>query len=146
MNLNIRKDNENHSKIAQELKTQLEKAGIKIDIVELSEKDYNYKMEDNSYEMILCEDILPIFPDINKYLNTDDVEVRKLLDKAVYVKDIEILKETYKEILEQYKDEKSIKCLSFNSIIILHNSNVKGNFKGNWYNIFYNIDTWYKVI
>jgi len=144
MNLNIRKDNENHSKIAQELKTQLEKAGIKIDIVELSEKDYNYKMEDNSYEMILCEDILPIFPDINKYLNTDDVEVRKLLDKAVYVKDIEILKETYKEILEQYKDEKSIKCLSFNSIIILHNSNVKGNFKGNWYNIFYNIDTWYK--
>ena len=35
--------------------------------------------------------------------------------------------------------------LYFNPIIILYSPSLKGNFNANWYNVFYNIDTWYKV-
>ena len=35
--------------------------------------------------------------------------------------------------------------LYFNSVFILSNKNLKGDVKGNWYNIYYNIDNWYKT-
>lgn len=146
LDLSIKQNNEIHTRIAQELKKQLEKIGLKINIEELPVDVYNYKIEKSDYEIILCEDILPIYPAIKEYLNTDNVEVKELLEQVAYIKDKDSLKNIYKKILEQYEKENSIICLSLNSVVILHDSNVKGNFKGNWYNIFYNIDTWYKEL
>ncbi len=146
IDLSVRQNNENDMKIAQELKMQLEEIGIKINIKELSDDAYNYRLKNNNYEMILCNDTLPIAPEIRKYLNFDNIEVKDLIDKIGSIENKEILKSTYSEILKKYKEESSVICLTFNSIVILHNSNIKGDFSGNWYNIFYNIDTWYKEL
>lgn len=52
--------------------------------------------------------------------------------------------ETYNQIYQKYNENPNFMGLYFNSIIILYSKNLKGNFEGNWYNIFYNVDTWYK--
>lgn len=54
--------------------------------------------------------------------------------------------ETYQGIYETYKQKQNFMGLYFDSIILLYSKRLKGNFECNWYNIFYNIDTWYKVI
>jgi len=146
INLSIKQNNEEHVKIGQELKKQLEDIGIKVNIVGLDDEVYNYNLENSNYEIILCDDVLPISPDIKEYLNIDNDEVQELLKQVAFVENKEILKSIYAKLLEQYKKESNVICLSFNSIVILHDSNVKGDFTGNWYNIFYNIDTWYKKL
>ena len=54
--------------------------------------------------------------------------------------------EMYKGIYKTYKQTPNFMGLYFDSIILLYSNKLKGNFEGNWYNIFYNIDTWYKVL
>ena len=53
---------------------------------------------------------------------------------------------TYNELLNEYKEQMPFISLFFDSYIILHNNKLKGDFSGNWYNIFYNVDGWYKSI
>ena len=53
--------------------------------------------------------------------------------------------ETYARTYETYNENPNFMGLYFNPIIILYSPNLKGNFNANWYNVFYNIDTWYKV-
>jgi len=146
LSLTIKQENENHIKIAEELKKQLKEVGIIISLIELPDDVYNYNLETKNYEMILCDDTLGIFPDIKKYVNINNSEIQELTKNIENIEDKKILKDTYEEILKKHKDEKSMICLTFDTIVLLHNSNVKGNFKANWYNIFYNIDTWYKEL
>ena len=45
-----------------------------------------------------------------------------------------------------YKNKPNFIGLYFDSIILLYSNDLKGNFECNWYNIFYNVDTWHKII
>ena len=53
--------------------------------------------------------------------------------------------ETYYKAYDEFKQKPNFMGLYFNSITVLCSKKIKGNFIGNWYNVFYNIDTWYKV-
>lgn len=76
--------------------------------------------------------MVSIKPSVEEYLNFN---IEKLATEE----------ETYKKIYEKYNENPNFMGLYFNPIIILYSPNLKGNFNANWYNIFYNIDTWYKV-
>ena len=85
------------------------------------------------YQILLTGSTVSIKSVVQDYL-TFEIEQRQLEE------------ETYKGIYETYKQNPNFIGLYFDSIILLCSSNLKGNFEGNWYNIFYNIDTWYKVL
>lgn len=36
-------------------------------------------------------------------------------------------------------------CLFTNSLFVLSNKDLMGDLSGNWYNVLYNIDNWYKI-
>lgn len=144
LNLNFDIKDKEQKNIAEEIKRQLAQTGITVSIIENSEELYNKKIENKDYEMIVCKDTLGISPTIKKYINIENKEINELFKNIKNITDPEIIKEEYSKILEINEQEKNIIYLAFNTIIILHNSNVKGDFTGNWYNIFYNIDTWYK--
>lgn len=131
--LSIKPDEETR-KIAKILKEQLEENEIDVII-----QYYQNKRAD----MILKKQTVPITPSINMYFN--DENVKEQIAKITNIENKEILKQEYEKIIEQYYEEKPFISLYFNSYIILHNNNLKGDFSGNWYNIFYNIDTWYKI-
>ena len=57
----------------------------------------------------------------------------------------EALKEEYSKLSEIYKEEIPFVSLYLDTIFIISNKKLKGNLDGNWYNIYYNIDNWYKV-
>lgn len=145
-NLDIKDNDEEQKNVAEEIKKQLSKLGITLNVIENSENVYNKKLENKDYEMIICKDRLSITPTITQYVNTENTEIYKMLENIKNIDNTEILKREYNKIIEMSEKENNIIYIAFDSIIILHNSNVKGDFSGNWYNILYNVDTWYKEL
>lgn len=88
-------------------------------------------MQKLNYDILLTGSTVSIKPEIKEYLGLEEEPL--------------VLQETYKKIYEDYKKNPNFIGLYFDTIIILYSKNIKGNFMGNWYNIFYNIDTWYKI-
>ena len=75
--------------------------------------------------------MVSIKPNLQEYLNFN-------------IEDFPTEEETYNQIYQKYNENPNFMGLYFNSIIILYSKNLKGNFEGNWYDILYNVDTWYK--
>lgn len=131
LTLSTSKEDEN---IGEKIKEQLEEKDIKVKLI-------NY--QSSSADLILKKTTVPITPEISIYFKNEDLK-----NKIVNIEQIEnkqILKEKYEEIIEKYYEETPFISLYFNTYIILHTNKLKGDFSGNWYNMFYNIDTWYKV-
>ena len=126
--------NEENKKIAQEIKGQFEEKGIKIYI-------QNYR--NPKADLILKQETISIKPTIAKYFNNEDEKNRIL--KAASIENKDILKEEYSKTIDNYYENIPFIGLFLNSYIILHTNKLKGDFSGNWYNMFYNIDTWYKI-
>ena len=118
--------------VAEIIKKNLEEVGIKVKIRKLSNSYYINNINRLNYEILLTGDTVSIKPSVLKYLNFE-IEQRQ---------DIE---ETYKGIYENYNKNPNFIGLYFDSILLLYSKQLKGNFECNWYNIFYNIDTWYKI-
>jgi len=132
--LSIKPDEETR-KIANILKEQLGESEINVVI-----QPYTNKNAD----MILKKQTVPITPTINMYFNNENTKTQ--IAKIAKIENKEVLKQGYAKIIDEYYEEQPFISLYFDSYIILHNNKLKGDFSGNWYNIFYNIDTWYKVI
>lgn len=121
--------------IAEKIKEELEEKGIHIII-------QKYK---NSYaDLILKKQTVPITPTIHEYF--EDEEVKNEIKEIVKIENKSIIKQEYEEIINKYYEEQPFISLYFSSYIVLHTDNLKGDFSGNWYNVFYNIDSWYKII
>jgi ABC-type transport system substrate-binding protein len=140
LTLGVSNDEELYA-IAEQIKKQLNEKDIEINI-----KYYN-RFEDaiknNYYDLLLNKKMVDIMPKIDYYFQ--EIETKNKILGIYDIEDKNVLKEEYNKIIEQYKEEIPFMGLFFDSYIILHNSKLKGDFSGNWYNPFYNIDTWYKV-
>ena len=128
--------------LAEEIKKQLEDIGIKINIVKVNEDLYNNYIKNENYDMILTGKIVSNSPNIENYFGEKE-EI--LFNEIKNISDNEVLKQKYNELEQIYQDETPFISLYFDSIFVLSNTSLKGDFSYNWYNIFYNIDNWYKI-
>lgn len=119
--------------VAEIIKQNLEDIGIKITIRNLSNSYYKKNLEKLNYEILLTGNIVSIKPQIQDYLNFE-------------IEQKQSIKDTYEWIYETYNQNPCFMGLYFNSVVLLYSKQLKGSFEANWYNIFYNIDTWYKII
>ena len=130
MNINITSEEENKD-IAKKIAKQLSEKGAKVNI----ENNMNSKAD-----LIIMKKTVFITPDLSYYFE------EKEMNKIAKIEDEEILKKEYEKVIDQYDEEVPFISLFFNSYIILHNNKIRGDFSGNWFNIFYNINTWYKIM
>lgn len=131
LNINIVTNNERED-VVNIVKKNLEELGFKIKIKLLNNSYYKNNLDKLNYDVLLTGSTVSIKPEIHNYLEFN-------IEKK------ETEKETYKNIYNSFKQNPNFMGLYFDSITVLISKKVKGNFKGNWYDIFYNIDTWYKV-
>ena len=131
-NLSTTRENKEVAKLIEKI---LEEKGLKVNV-----QNYNNTKAD----LILKSETVLITPDIRQYFK--DKSTIERLDKIIKIENDEILKQEYEKIIDEYYEEIPFISIYFNSYIILHNNKIKGDFSGNWYNFFYNINTWYKMI
>ena len=101
--------------------------------------------------MILTGNIISSCPNLETYFGKNNLsnfkneEIRTILNDVKNITDEKILTDKYIRIEEIYKEEIPFISLYSNSLFVLSNKNLKGDLSCNWYNLFYNIDGWYKV-
>ena len=150
-NLLVNRENETRVMCAELIKEQLEKSGIKVNIIKVNSNNFSNYVKNKNYDIILTGNIVPIYPDLNSYFGEDNLsnykneEVSNILNEIPYIEDKELLKQKYNKIIEIYNNEMPFISLYNNSNFILHSKKLKGDLSSNWYNIFYNIENCYKV-
>lgn len=150
-NLLVNQEKETRVTVAELIKEQLKKSGIKINIIKVNTNSFNNYVKNKNYDIILTGNIVPIYPDLNSYFGENNLsnyrneEINTTLKEIPYIEDKELLKQKYNMIIEIYNNEMPFISLYNNSNFILYSKDLKGDISGNWYNIFYNIENWYKV-
>ena len=124
--------NEERIEVANIIKKNLEAIGFKITIREINEIYYKNNLQKLNYDILLTGKTVSIKPEIGEYLELENENKT-------------INEDEYSKIYDMYNENPSFLGLYFDAIILLYSKNLKGNFSGNWYDIFYNIDTWYKL-
>lgn len=152
LRLLVNKENEKRLGVAENIKEQLKEIGIIIDIIAVSNNQFNNYIKNKNYDIVLTGNIISNNPSLETFFSDDNLsnfkneKVNNILNEIKNIDNQkEILKEKYLILEEIYEEEIPYISLYFNSILILSNKNLKGDLRGNWYNIYYNIDNWYKV-
>ncbi|MCL2341980.1 MAG: ABC transporter substrate-binding protein [Firmicutes bacterium] len=150
-NLIVEADNKNRVLAAQNIQQQLGAAGININVIQVSSGDYQNYIKNKNYDLLLTGDVMPLSPDLSSYFgadnlfNYDNAEIGSILGEVDDIQDAALLKEKYKRIAEIYDDELPFISLYFSPNISIASPDIKGVLDHNWNDVFYNINSWYKM-
>lgn len=148
--LTVSKNNEQRIKVANEIKSQLEAIGIRIDIEQVSDAKYKNCIENHDYEMILTGVYLALSPDLTSFIGENNIanyrneEIFSILNEVNNITENDLRKEKYKRIFEIYDDEVPYIGLYYNHDVIAYSTTMRGDIKPNCYSIFYNFSNWYR--
>lgn len=145
LNLSINGESENNRRVAEIIKENLKEIGININIINLSKVNYEYNLKNNYYDLILGESTLCLEPNYKEFFKFGNEEINNILKEIDNIENEKIKEEKIEELRNIVKEENPFIGLYVNTNTLLLNKELKGDFKANWYSIFYNVDTWYVV-
>lgn len=146
----VDKNDTDNVKVANKIKEQLNLVGIIINIKEVSDKEYNNYLKNKNYDLIIVNDTYSYSPSLEKYFkqgnlsNYTNEKINILLKEVELLSDENEIKRRYTGINEIYNEEVPYISLYYDKSSIIYSSNLKGTIAPNSYNIFYDIDTWYR--
>ncbi len=149
--LTINEDNPTNEKIAQNLIKQWNNSGVTVSLKKVNTKKFNELLKSKKgYDAILLNISNSYSPNINTFLgngnfsNYSNKEVNQLLSEVNNITDDNLLKEKYKRIMQIYNDEKPFLSISRKKNLLVYNANLTGSLKPTVYNIYNNIEKWYR--
>ena len=150
-NLIVNNSNENRVKVAENIKEQLSQLGINVTVIKLNDRNYEYYIKNNYYDMLLTGTNVGITPSLETYFGEGNLNnyknqvILRIMDDIKNITDEELLKEKYKQIVEEYKKDIPFISLYNNRNVLVYDSKLFGTIRPNFYNIFYNFENWYKT-
>lgn len=149
--LTVNNDNSQDVVIAENLRQQWANAGIAVTIRKVSANNY-YQLINNKtgYDSILVNISTSFSQNLNTYIgqgnisNYNNEEINQILTEVDNINDNNLLKEKYKKILEIYNNEKPFLSIARKKSLLVYNTNLTGNLKPTSYNIYNNIEKWYR--
>lgn len=145
LSISINSQERENMQVAEFIKKDLENLGIIINIVSLSKANYEYNLENGYYDLILANSILCLEPDYREYFKFNNNETDNLLSEIENIDNEKVREEKIEALKKISQEEIPFIGLYVNTNTLLLNKELKGDFEANWYNIFYNINTWYEV-
>ena len=150
LNFVVKASDTSRVSVAENIKTQLENQGIRINLIKATDSQYQNYLTNKNYDMILCSINLSVSPDLstffgeNNLANYSNEEVTNIMNEVKNLNDDEKLKEDYKRLGEIYKTEMPYLSLYNNKYTVAYNQNLAGTLEPNWFYQFYNIKDWHK--
>ena len=150
LNLVVDKTQNSMVKIANNIKEQLNSVGIIINVKDVTKEQYNRYLTNKNYDMILINNNYGYSPSLQKILGDNNIanynneEIKNILNEVKYITDEDMLKQKYSRITQIYNDEVPYISLFYNANTLIYSNSLKGDIKPNSYNLFYNIETWYR--
>ena len=136
--------------VAQNIKEQLEKQGMKINIIQANDEQYNNAINSRNYDMAICSMTVSPSPNVDIFFaegniaNYNNEEVTNILSETKNTTDENILKNDYQRLAEICRSDIPYIGLYNNKYTIAYSSSLVGNIMPNWFYQFYGIEGWYK--
>ena len=149
-NLVVNSSNNSRVSVAELIKEQLENTGIVINILKVSDTQYQTYLKNKNYDMILTGVQSAIGPNLTTYLGDNNLanfknkETQLIMEEVSNISNENLLKEKYNRLIELYNNERPYISLYYNKNTIVYNSSLIGDISPTGYNIFYNISKWYR--
>ena len=143
----VQASNQIRVNVAEMIKADLANIGINITIIKASDNQYNSYLQYKNYEAIITGTTVSANPSIDTYINACNFNNEELNNLNAEVKNItkeDLLKEKYGEIRKIFNEQKPYIGLYSSYYAVDSSWTLRGNVVANWYNIFIDIDNWYK--
>lgn len=150
LNLSVQESNSGRLAVANEIKKELANIGIKINIITLSDSNYDKMFETRGFQMLITGVYNSYTPNINYFLHDGNIggyhnaEVNSILNSQISTKNDKLIVDGYKKVYDIYKDELPFLGLYRGKNIIISTQSLVGTITANNYSSFYNIATWYR--
>ena len=147
LKLVVQATNQTRVTVAEMIKANLEEIGIRVSIVKASDSQYQNYLQNKNYDMILTGTTESANPSLETYFtasNYNNEEVNSILNEIRNITDENLLKEKYTRLRQIFNEEQPFVGLYSSYYAVMSNWNLKGNVEANWYNIFMDINNWYK--
>ena len=137
-------------KLANQIKSYLEKAGIWVYVVQVPFAEYTQRLNDRRYDMAICEVDISDNSDLKFLLqsgynifNVSNELLDNLMLEADKLDDTAKIQEMYWEMCTLLQQDMPICGLYFKNASIIFDESVKGNILPTESNIFNNINEWF---
>lgn len=152
LKLNILVNSYNGQRIdaVNKIKEKLEDIGIQVNIISVKDRTYDNYVENRNYDIFLTGVTIGLSPNLNRYFgegnlaNYTNGEARNILKEVNNITDENTLKEKYNRLQSLYQEDRPYIGLYFNKITTIYSKNLSGTINPTWYNLFYNLETWYR--
>ena len=150
LNLLVNANNNQRVDAANKIKEKFEDIGIQVNVVAVKDKTYDNYVSNKNYDMLLTGVTVGPSPNLNRYFgegnlaNYTNDEAIKILNEVPNIADENTLKDKYNRLQNIYIEDRAYIGLYFNKITTIYSKNLSGTINPTWYNIFYNIETWYR--
>ena len=146
----VQASNQTRVTVAEMIKANLEEVGIKVSIVKASDAQYQYYLQNKNYDVILTGTTEFASPNLETYFGANNLanysneELSSIMNEVKNITKEDLLKEKYTRIRQIYNDEVPYIGLYNSYYAVASSWNLKGNITANWYDIFMDINNWYK--
>ena len=123
---------------------------MQVSIVKASDNQYQYYLQNKNYDSIITGTTMSLSPILetyfgaNNYANFANDELNNLMNEVKNITKEDLLKEKYARIRAIYNEQKPYIGLYSSYYAIDSSWSFRGNITPNWYNIFIDINNWYK--
>lgn len=150
INLTVNRDNGTIVNVANNIRDQLGNFGIVVNIKALAGNKYNEAINNRAYEAAIITIRNSYSPNVNTFLgegnlaNYNNDEVKSILNEIKNSKDENFLNEKFNRLYQIYETEAPFIGLYRNINCVVCHQSLVGNITPNAYNIYHNIEKWYR--
>lgn len=146
----VNKENENKVKVAEVIKEQLNMIGINLEIIKKSENEYQKSIKESKYDLAIVSSEYMYSPSLEQYFEEENISNYKNNQIIMKMKQIQQesnennKRKTLNEIISKYNEDVPYISLYYDTYTIVYSNNLVGAIEPNAYNMFYNIENWYR--
>lgn len=150
LNLLVKASDATRVSVADNIKGQLENEGIRINIIQASDAQYNASINSGNYDIALCSIYLSPSPSLETFFGENNIanyvnnEVTEILKEINNTTDENVIKTKYQKLGEIYKNDVPYISLYTNKYNVVYNTSLTGDIDPNWFNSFYHVEGWSK--
>lgn len=148
--ISVNSDNQTRIAVAENIINQLDNFGIDAHIRYLNRDAYYKTLENKEYDMILTGITCGYSPNLDTFFGENNLanykngEVSQIMNIISNTTDDDTLYENYNRLYEIYLEEAPYIGLYRNTDMVVCNQGLVGNVKANSFNIYCNIEKWYR--
>ena len=146
----VQASNQTRVTVAEMIKTDLETIGIKVSIIKANDNQYQYYLQNKNYDSIIIGTTRSLTPNLetyfgsSNYANFSNEELNNIMNELKNISKEDLLEEKFTRIRQIFNEQKPYIGLYSDYYSVASSWSLRGNIIPNWYNIFIDINNWYK--